>query len=70
MKLDLFHIIKTYEKELQHEMYEAYVTSEKFSISVPSICVVYWTEYCMWYLEGEIKPIQHCHLYCTIRNNV
>lgn len=41
MQLDLFHIIKTYDKELKHEMYEAYVTSEKFSISVPSIRVVF-----------------------------
>lgn len=41
MKLALFYNIKTYSKKLKCEMYEAYVTNENFTLSVPSIHFVF-----------------------------
>lgn len=40
MKLASFHIIKTYDKKLKDEMYEAYLTNESFIFPVPSIFFV------------------------------
>lgn len=40
MKLASFRIIKTYDKKLKDEMYEAYLTNESFIFPVPSIFFV------------------------------
>lgn len=40
MKLASFRIIKTYDKKLKDDMYEAYLTNESFIFPVPSIFFV------------------------------